>query len=63
MGWMTRKLISVATITLDIKHYMEEGTEQIDIDQTPTGGIKGDHRESDPRLEVSARQLWLRKMY
>ena len=41
IGWMTRKLISVATITLDIKHYTEEGTEHIDIEQTATGGIKG----------------------
>jgi hypothetical protein len=41
VGWMTRKAIQFATITLDIKHYTQEGTEHIDIAQTLTGGIKG----------------------
>jgi len=41
ISWVTRTLISVATITLDIKHYTEDCTEHIDIDQTATGGIKG----------------------
>lgn len=37
---MTRRLISTATITLDIKHYKDEGdVEHIDIEQTLTGGI------------------------
>jgi hypothetical protein len=38
---MTRKAIQLATITLDIKHYMQDETEHIDIAQTLTGGIKG----------------------
>lgn len=46
MPWYTRNLIAYATITLDVKHYFgtEEDTfEHIDIDQTLTGGIKGEH--------------------
>lgn len=41
IGWVTRKLISVATITLNVKHYTEDDTEHIDIEQTATGGIQG----------------------
>jgi hypothetical protein len=41
IGWFTRRLISVAAITLDIKHYVEDDMEHIDIEQTATGGIKG----------------------
>ncbi|PWW73304.1 hypothetical protein C7212DRAFT_332193 [Tuber magnatum] len=41
IGWLTRSIISIATITLHIKHCVEEGTEHIDIEQTATGGIKG----------------------
>lgn len=40
VSWLTRKIISNATITLYIKHYKdEEGAEHIDIEQTLTGGI------------------------
>lgn len=39
---MTRKIIAVATITLDIRHYRDDNAmEHIDIDQTLTGGISG----------------------
>ncbi|RFU34944.1 hypothetical protein B7463_g1388, partial [Scytalidium lignicola] len=42
VGWLTRKAISFATITLHIKEYVDEaGATHIDIDQTATGGIKG----------------------
>jgi len=42
VGWLTRKTISLATITLNIKHYNDDNNvEHIDIDQTLTGGIKG----------------------
>ncbi|RPA91392.1 hypothetical protein L873DRAFT_1819589 [Choiromyces venosus 120613-1] len=41
VSWLIRKAISIATITLDIKHYTEEGVEHIDIEQSATGGIKG----------------------
>jgi len=50
MGWLTRKALSVATITLHLKHTTSPtGVEIIDIDQTLTGGIKGtsEHRELD----------------
>ncbi|KAF7784622.1 hypothetical protein Agabi119p4_787 [Agaricus bisporus var. burnettii] len=47
VGWLKRKAIRYATITLDIKHYRvdsDDGTkkiEKIDIVQTLTGGIPG----------------------
>lgn len=50
MGWMTRKALAIANITLNIKHTKDEaGVEKIDIDQTLTGGIKGtsEHRTLD----------------
>ena len=49
VGWMTRKAISIATLYLDVRHFTEDGIEQIVIDQTITGGIKGtkEHRRFD----------------
>ncbi|KAI9669261.1 MAG: hypothetical protein M1829_005138 [Trizodia sp. TS-e1964] len=42
VSWWMRTAISVATITLSIKEYVdEEGKTHIDIEQTATGGIKG----------------------
>jgi len=42
IGWWTRKAISLATITLHVKQYIDEnGIPHIDIDNTATGGIKG----------------------
>jgi len=39
MGWLVRKMISSATITMYIKHYRGAvGVEHIDIDQVATGG-------------------------
>ncbi|KAH6916867.1 LCCL domain-containing protein [Coprinopsis sp. MPI-PUGE-AT-0042] len=42
VGWATRKVISLATVTLFITHTKEEGVEQIHIDQKLTGGITAD---------------------
>ena len=40
VGWATRKIINVATITLHITQYKDgEGVEHIDIEQSLTGGI------------------------
>jgi len=40
VGWVTRKIINSATITLYIKHYKDDsGVEHIDIAQTITGGV------------------------
>ncbi|MCJ1481023.1 hypothetical protein MMC06_001179 [Schaereria dolodes] len=41
IGWFLRKAIGLATITLNIKEYVEDGVTHIDISQTATGGIKG----------------------
>ncbi|ESZ97808.1 hypothetical protein SBOR_1817 [Sclerotinia borealis F-4128] len=42
VGWWTRKAISLATVTLHVKQYLDENhIPHIDIDQTATGGIKG----------------------
>jgi len=42
IGWLTRKAIAYATVTLHCKQYTsEDGHTHIDIDQTATGGIKG----------------------
>jgi len=40
--WYKRKIIGVATVTLDVNHYKDAGgVENIDIKQTLTGGISG----------------------
>jgi len=40
VGWLTRKILSNATITVSIKHYKDEGgVEHVDIQQAVTGGI------------------------
>lgn len=40
IGWLKRKAIALATITIYLKHYKDDaGVEHIDIDQTITGGI------------------------
>lgn len=43
VGWISRKIIKNATITLYVRHYKDglEDVERIDIDQTVTGGISG----------------------
>ncbi|KAF7889018.1 hypothetical protein EAF00_009318 [Botryotinia globosa] len=42
VGWLARKAISVATVTLHVKQYIDENqVTHVDIDQTATGGIKG----------------------
>jgi len=42
VSWLKRSAIAIATITLHVKHYKDEGAdEHIDIDQTITGGIPG----------------------
>ncbi|KAK7468742.1 hypothetical protein VKT23_003245 [Stygiomarasmius scandens] len=42
IGWIKRRAIAVATITLSVNHYKDgNGVEHIDIDQTLTGGIPG----------------------
>lgn len=50
VGWVTRKIIKTATITLHIKHYKDDqGVEHIDIEQTLTGGVTAspEHRTLD----------------
>ncbi|KAL0578596.1 hypothetical protein V5O48_003387 [Marasmius crinis-equi] len=42
IGWITRKAIGIATITVYVKHYKDEqGVEHIDIEEKLTGGIQG----------------------
>ncbi|KAJ4406755.1 hypothetical protein N0V91_004445 [Didymella pomorum] len=43
IGWLTRKALGAATVTLHLKHHTaEDGTSsQIDIDQLVSGGLKG----------------------
>ncbi|KAK7064351.1 isocitrate lyase [Favolaschia claudopus] len=46
IGWIKRKIIATATVTLAIKHYKDDaGVEKIDIDQTLTGGIPATREE------------------
>ncbi|KAH6660536.1 hypothetical protein BKA67DRAFT_653710 [Truncatella angustata] len=51
IGWMTRKAIGLATVTLQVKQYTDaaDGKPHLDIEQTATGGIKGtsEHRTLD----------------
>ncbi|KAL5461426.1 hypothetical protein PMIN06_002191 [Paraphaeosphaeria minitans] len=57
IGWMTRKALGLATVTLHTKMYVRTPSDnaaagdviQIDIDQIATGGIKGtsEHRALD----------------
>ncbi|KAJ7169740.1 hypothetical protein C8R46DRAFT_896663 [Mycena filopes] len=42
VSWIKRTAISVGTLTLAVKHYKDDaGIENVDIDQTLTGGIPG----------------------
>lgn len=42
VGWLTRKAIGLATVTLHAKEYADEaGVTHVDIQQTATGGVKG----------------------
>ena len=42
VGWLKRKVIANATITLHVKHYTaDDGVEHVDIRQTVTGGFEG----------------------
>jgi len=60
VGWMMRRAISMASLTLTVKHYRgDDDVEHIDIDQTLTGGIPGTsenrildwtEREADDRV-------------
>lgn len=46
VGWLTRKALSVGTLTLAVRQYADDaGVEHIDIDQTLTGGIPGSREE------------------
>ncbi len=46
VGWLKRKAINLATVTLTIKQYNSaEGVNHIDIDSVATGGIKGTSEE------------------
>ncbi|KAK6084260.1 hypothetical protein SCUP515_01374 [Seiridium cupressi] len=50
VGYLTRKAVGLATVTLHVKQYTDaEGTPHIDIEQMATGGIKGtsEHRTID----------------
>lgn len=40
MGWLKRKAVSYATVTMSVKHFKDDsGVEQIEIVQSLTGGI------------------------
>ncbi|PBP16157.1 hypothetical protein BUE80_DR013039 [Diplocarpon rosae] len=42
VGWLTRKAIGLATVTLHVKQYVDESSiTHVDIEQTATGGMKG----------------------
>ncbi|KAI0271399.1 hypothetical protein BC834DRAFT_966887 [Gloeopeniophorella convolvens] len=42
LGWIKRRAVGLATVTLYCKHYKDaEGVEHVDIDQKLTGGIPG----------------------
>lgn len=42
VGWLTRKAIGLATVTLHVKEYVDDdGKTHVDIQQTATGGVKG----------------------
>ncbi|ELR07356.1 hypothetical protein VC83_07031 [Pseudogymnoascus destructans] len=49
VGWLMRKAIGLATITLSISEKVENGVTVIDIESTGTGGIQGtaEHRVLD----------------
>ncbi|CAL3964032.1 unnamed protein product [Diplocarpon coronariae] len=42
IGWLTRKAIGLATVTLHAKQYVDDSSiTHVDIEQTATGGMKG----------------------
>ncbi|KAJ7706324.1 hypothetical protein B0H17DRAFT_1036738 [Mycena rosella] len=46
ISWLKRSIISLAVVTLVVKHYKDDdGVEHVDIDQTITGGIPGTREE------------------
>ena len=45
VSWFKRKIIAVGTVTLYVKHYKTDNVENVDIDQTITGGIPGTREE------------------
>lgn len=55
IGWATRKVIQYATITLYVKHYKDDAAiEHIDIQQTVTGGVKGNFEQRTLIWETKA---------
>ncbi|KAK2005091.1 hypothetical protein LX36DRAFT_2560 [Colletotrichum falcatum] len=68
IGWMTRKAIGLATVTLTVKQYTApasppaQGTEpvtHIDIDQVATGGLKGTSEERCLDSEFREHSDWM----
>ncbi|KAF9879774.1 hypothetical protein CkaCkLH20_02585 [Colletotrichum karsti] len=68
IGWMTRKAVGLATVTLTVKQYSASpsppgtGTEpvtHIDIDQTATGGLKGTSENRCLDMEWREHSDWM----
>ncbi|KAK2054048.1 hypothetical protein LY76DRAFT_597331 [Colletotrichum caudatum] len=68
IGWMTRKAIGLATVTLTVKQYTAppsppgQGTEpvtHIDVDQVATGGLKGTSEERCLDFEFREHSDWM----
>lgn len=68
VGWMTRKAIGLATVTLDVKQHLAppsppstatDPVTHIDIDQTVTGGIQGNAERRCLDWEARAHSDWL----
>ena len=72
VGWLQRKLVGLATVTLSISQYKsEDSLTHIDIEVTATGGIKGttEHRTLDWEVrghkdqmfgEVKGQSRWIK---
>ncbi|KAI4598485.1 hypothetical protein KJ359_002895 [Pestalotiopsis sp. 9143b] len=60
IGYLTRKAIGFATVTLDVRQYEEDGKPHVDIEQTATGGLKGtsEHRTVDGEAREHADWLF-----
>ncbi|GJC80204.1 hypothetical protein ColLi_03042 [Colletotrichum liriopes] len=68
IGWMTRKAVGLATVTLDVKQYTAppsppgEGTEpvtHVDIDQYATAGLKGTSEKRCLDFEFREHSDWM----
>ncbi|KAI1333130.1 hypothetical protein F5Y16DRAFT_354883 [Xylariaceae sp. FL0255] len=60
INWLVRKAVTVCTVTLLVKQYVDdEGKTHIDIDQVATGGVKGTSEKRIIDFQFREHSDWL----